>query len=158
MIRELNKAESRSLFTLFEVQSNGSVRFSSRKHHHRTTLLCICTGIFRVGCHKAGLHLSGRETLWKKIIKQNSNSFKIQTVCMNECGVDGTACAEIVQGNATLKVDIEKTTTRYIQRYTLIETLVPAIMCLFVGPYSDEHGRKLPIVSQIIDHHAHKFC
>ena len=96
------------------------------------------------------------EPLWKKIIKQNTNSFKIQTICMNECGVDGTACAEIVQGNVTLKVDIEKTTTRYIQRYTLIETLVPAIMCLFVGPYSDEHGRKLPIVSQIIDHHTHK--
>ena len=65
---------------------------------------------------------------------------------MNEYGVDGLACSDLVQGNATLKVGIEQTTTRYIQRYTLIETLVPAIMCLFVGPYSDEHGRKLPIV------------
>ena len=69
---------------------------------------------------------------------------------MNEYGVDGLACSELVQGNATLKVGIEQTTTRYIQRYTLIETLVPAIMCLFVGPYSDEHGRKLPIVREHI--------
>ena len=65
---------------------------------------------------------------------------------MNEYGVDGLACSDLVQENSTLKVGIEQTTTRYIQRYTLIETLVPAIMCLFVGPYSDEHGRKLPIV------------
>ena len=65
---------------------------------------------------------------------------------MNEYGVVGSACSELVQGNTTLKIGIEQTTTRYIQRYTLIETLIPAIMCLFVGPYSDEHGRKLPIV------------
>ena len=65
---------------------------------------------------------------------------------MNEYGVNGLACSELVQGNTTLKIGIEQTTTRYIQRYTLIETLIPAIVCLFVGPYSDEHGRKLPIV------------
>ena len=30
---------------------------------------------------------------------------------MNEYGVDGLACSELVQGNATLKIDIEQTTT-----------------------------------------------
>ena len=76
-----------------------------------------------------------------------ANHTVIQTVCMNNYGIAGSNCSELVKVNTSVKHDIERTTTYYIQACTLIESIIPSIFCLFVGPWTDEHGRKWPIVS-----------
>ena len=85
----------------------------------------------------------------KVTIKQqgNENNTMIQTVCINVYGISGSNCSETVKANTTVKHDIESTTTYYIQACTLIESIIPSIICLFVGPWTDEYGRKWPIVS-----------
>ena len=78
----------------------------------------------------------------------------MQTACMNNHGVAGSNCSELVKVNISVKHDIERTTTYYIQACTLIESIIPSVLCLFVGPWTDEHGRKWPIVRiQISNQH-----
>ena len=71
-----------------------------------------------------------------------------QIVCTNNYGIAGSNCSELVKVNATVKHDIEKTTNYYIQACTLIESIIPSMVCLLVGPWTDEYGRKWPIVSE----------
>ena len=78
----------------------------------------------------------------------------IQTACMNNYGVAGSNCSELVKANTSMKHDIERTTTYYLQACTLVESILPSIFCLFVGPWTDEHGRKWPIVSNYQTNHC----
>ena len=73
---------------------------------------------------------------------------------MNNYGVAGSNCSELVKANTSMKHDIERTTTYYLQACTLVESILPSIFCLFVGPWTDEHGRKWPIVSNNLTNHC----
>ena len=72
---------------------------------------------------------------------------------MNELGLTEDECMNAVMNNETAKHFIEKKTTSYIQAYTLIEAIIPCVLSLFIGPWTDENGRKWPIVSlkKVID-------
>ena len=86
-----------------------------------------------------------------RIIVMNSIRMKThitQIVCTNNYGIAGSNCSELVKVNTTVKHDIEKTTNYYIQACTLIESIIPSMVCLLVGPWTDEYGRKWPIVSE----------
>ena len=69
-----------------------------------------------------------------------------QTCCVNELGLTEDECMDAVMNNETSKHFIETKTTSYIQAYTLIEAIIPCILSLFIGPWTDENGRKWPIV------------
>lgn len=75
----------------------------------------------------------------------------MQTTCVNELGLSEKECMDAVMNNETSKHFIETKTTTYIQAYTLIEAIIPCILSLFIGPWTDENGRKWPIVSNKIE-------
>lgn len=62
-------------------------------------------------------------------------------------GLTEEECMNAVMSNETAKHFIETKTTSYIQAYTLIEAIIPCILSLFIGPWTDENGRKWPIVN-----------
>ena len=49
--------------------------------------------------------------------------------------------------NATCRMFVEARTAVFVQGYIIIEAVLPSLLTLVVGPWSDVHGRKWPIVS-----------
>ena len=78
-----------------------------------------------------------------------SKHYSAQTCCVNELGLSEDECMDAVMNNETSKHIIETKTTSYIQAYTLIEAIIPCILSLFIGPWTDENGRKWPIVRHL---------
>ena len=78
-----------------------------------------------------------------------SKHYSAQTCCVNELGLTEDECMDAVMNNETSKHYIETKTTSYIQAYTLIEAIIPCILSLFIGPWTDENGRKWPIVRSL---------
>ncbi len=74
-----------------------------------------------------------------------------QTICTHILpGETRENCSETAEANASIKHEVESATTAYIQHYIIIEAVVPSILSLFIGPWSDQHGRKWPIVRTIL--------
>ncbi len=70
----------------------------------------------------------------------------IQHVCEKLYNLSGADCSTGQGLNTTAKQMIESTTANYIQGYTVMEAVVPSIFCLLIGPWTDLHGRKWPLV------------
>ena len=72
--------------------------------------------------------------------------FLYRNVCVTLYNLGECATTASNGRNETAKDKIESTTANYIQGYTIMEAVVPSILSLIAGPWTDVNGRKWPLV------------
>lgn len=75
--------------------------------------------------------------------------------CTVTLGFNESLCAELgTENQSAAAVELEKEvqpyTTRVLMAKTLIESIVPALCSMFIGPWSDKYGRKPVLLSTFI--------
>ncbi|XP_046995516.1 proton-coupled folate transporter-like [Schistocerca americana] len=73
----------------------------------------------------------------------------LQRVCEEDLGYNATVCSHLDSTNNTSE---QPHTASLLMSKTLLETLLPATLTLFLGPWSDRHGRKPLLLFPLIGH------
>ena len=78
----------------------------------------------------------------------------ILKVCKNDLNYTDAICENLthggIDGNSVYQSNVQKETARFNVYKSVIENLVPFFFVLFLGPWSDKHGRKVPLVLSVL--------
>lgn len=83
-----------------------------------------------------------------------TNQIVYQT-CTVTLGVNETECAQLGTENETLEIQelekhVQPYTTNILMAKSLIESIIPALCSMFIGPWSDKYGRKPVLLATFI--------
>lgn len=73
----------------------------------------------------------------------------LQRVCEEDLGFNASECSHLDATNHTTE---QPHTASLLMSKTLLETLLPATLTLFLGPWSDRHGRKPLLLFPLLGH------
>ena len=79
----------------------------------------------------------------------------IYQTCTVQFGYNESECALLGTANVTndtkdIEIIVQKYAARIFMTQTMIESIIPAFISLFIGPWSDKFGRKPVILSTSI--------
>ncbi|CAG0886398.1 unnamed protein product [Darwinula stevensoni] len=78
----------------------------------------------------------------------------ILKVCKNDLNYTDAICENMTHGgldeNSEYQNNVQKETARFNVYKSVVENLVPFFFVLFLGPWSDKHGRKVPLVLSVL--------
>lgn len=77
--------------------------------------------------------------------KISSTTMILDKVCLVHYGYPSFVC-ENLENHTKIKNSVERLATNYQLGHTLIQTAPAAVLACFVGPWSDHHGRKFPVI------------
>lgn len=80
--------------------------------------------------------------------KISSTTMILDKVCLVHYGYPSFVC-ENLENYTKIKNSVERLATNYQLGHTLIQTAPAAVLACFVGPWSDHHGRKFPVIVAI---------
>ncbi|KAF8764215.1 uncharacterized protein LOC129968670 isoform X2 [Argiope bruennichi] len=82
------------------------------------------------------------------VIQTTSTSMILDKVCLVHFNYSAEICNNL-NNNTEIKSAVEKLATNYHLGYSLIKTVPSAILSGFIGPWSDQYGRKAPMLIAI---------
>ncbi|KAL7038667.1 hypothetical protein ACKWTF_009649 [Chironomus riparius] len=77
------------------------------------------------------------------------NVFFVYKSCTVNHGYSHEICINIEKYNET-KAEVQQTTTKFLQYNSIAGQIIPIMLALFIGSFSDRRGRKLPLVMGLI--------
>ncbi|GBM78480.1 hypothetical protein AVEN_247735-1 [Araneus ventricosus] len=83
------------------------------------------------------------------LIKISSTSMILDKVCLVHYNYSREICSNL-DNYTEIKSAVEKKATNYQLGHTLIQTAPAVLISCFVGPWSDQYGRKIPVLIAII--------
>ncbi|XP_015188482.1 PREDICTED: proton-coupled folate transporter [Polistes dominula] len=82
--------------------------------------------------------------------------FFIYKACRVDHNLSAEICADL-KSNKTLKTEVQITVSEFHQWNNIAGHVVPIILALFFGNWSDRHGRKLPLIIGLIGKFLYSF-
>ncbi|KAI4501384.1 hypothetical protein M0802_003757 [Mischocyttarus mexicanus] len=82
--------------------------------------------------------------------------FFLYKACRVDHNLSAETCANL-KSNMTLKTEVHKTVSEFHQWNNIAGHVVPIILALFFGNWSDRHGRKLPLIIGLVGKFLYSF-
>ncbi|KAK2585368.1 hypothetical protein KPH14_010045 [Odynerus spinipes] len=106
-------------------------------------------------------HVSVEPTMWLYMMAYMVTSvveqdFFVYKACRVDHGLSAEICTNL-KDNETLKADVQVTVSEFHQWNNIAGHVVPIILALFFGNWSDRHGRKLPLILGLIGKFVYSF-
>lgn len=79
----------------------------------------------------------------------SSTTMILDKVCLVHYGYPSFIC-ENLENHTKVKNSVERLATNYQLGHTLIQTAPASVLACFIGPWSDHHGRKFPVILALI--------
>lgn len=124
----------------------------SEDHREIGTVSKIQTRLLRFGTHLNKLRLEMVAFLFTfsyVLTKISSTSMIIDKVCLVHLKHPSYICDDL-ENHTDIKTSVEKLATNYQLGHTLIQTAPAAVLACFIGPWSDDYGRKFPVILALI--------
>ncbi|GFR10186.1 proton-coupled folate transporter [Trichonephila clavata] len=79
----------------------------------------------------------------------SSTSMILDKVCLVHFNYSPEICNNL-ENHTEIKISVERLSTNYQLGHTLIQTVPAVLLACFVGPWSDQYGRKFPAIIAIL--------